>query len=338
VIAAIIVTYKETEATHRCVASVLRAAPRPDVIVLVDNASPGDAADRHEAWLPALGLPARVIRGEPSDADAAWLRERRDQPVVVLLRSAINTGFAGGVNAGWRVARTCPDLEAVLLLNNDAAVDPGFLAPLADALAEPGVGLATGTIHHLPRRAAAWYAGGTFKWWQCRGHHDSAVPPAGRDVTFATGCLMLVRAEVMERLGGMPALYFLYYEDVEFSLRIRRLGYRLRYEPASVVFHEVGVSTGHRSFAPRTAFVSARNRLWVARRNLPLMQRVIATLNILADETGRLLGAVARGRGGVARAILQGLSAGLFTRADDRTGERQAARLRAAYAAPMTDA
>jgi hypothetical protein len=51
VIAAVVVSYKETEATHRCVASLLAARPRPALIVLVDNASPDDAADRHEAWL-----------------------------------------------------------------------------------------------------------------------------------------------------------------------------------------------------------------------------------------------------------------------------------------------
>lgn len=338
VIAAVIVTYKETEVTHRCVASVLGAQPAPRLVVLVDNASPDGSPDRHEAWLPSAGVPWRVISGgDLSVEDIAWLAAPRDAGSLLLLRSSVNRGFAGGVNAGWSVAQRLPGLTAVLVLNNDAVADAAFLGPLAQALVDPAVGVATGTIHHVPQRAAAWYAGGEFKWWQCRGAHWSTPGVAPRDVSFATGCLMLVRATVMERLGGMAELYFLYYEDVEFSYRVRELGFRLRYVPESVVHHAVGVSTGHRTFAPRTAFVSSRNRLWMARRNLPLLQRVVAIPNILADETGRLVGALLRRRFGVARAVARGLAAGLFSAASAAAGEAHAARLRRAYAAPMTD-
>ncbi len=337
-IAAVIVTFKETEATHRCVLSVLRAQPKPELIVLVDNGSPDGSADRHVEWVQTLDVPWRVLReGELSAGDRAWLAVRRDA-AVVLLRAAVNYGFGGGVNRGWEVTRLVPDLSAVLLLNNDATVDAGFLAPLVAELGNSDVGIATGTIHHMPPRAQAWYAGGEFKWWQCRGAHHSDPGGRARDVSFATGCLMLVRARVLEQLGGMPELYFLYYEDVELSLRARRLGYRLRYVPESVVYHDVGMSSGHRTVAPRTAFVSSRNRLWVARRNLPVVKRVIASLNIVADEIGRMLGAASRGRPRVAAAVVRGLAAGLFATPSDRAAAGQSAALRRQYAGTMTGA
>ena len=337
-IAALIVTFKETEATHRCVRSVLAAQPRPELIVLVDNGSPDGSADRHAEWGKTLGVQWRVLtEGQLSRDDRAWLAERRDQ-AVVLLRAAVNYGFGGGVNRGWEVARLAPGLDAVLLLNNDATVAAGFLEPLVAALADSGVGIATGTIHHLPPRAEAWYAGGEFKWWQCRGVHHNDSGGRARDVSFATGCLMLVRAAVLERLGGMPELYFLYYEDVELSLRTRRLGYRLRYVPESVVYHDVGMSSGHRTVAPRTAFVSSRNRLWVARRNLPFPRRVIASLNIMADETGRMLGALSRGRPRVAAAVARGLAAGVFGTPSNRAAAGQSAALRRQYDEAMTGA
>lgn len=337
-IAAVIVTFKDTEATHRCVTTLLAARPVPALIVLVDNGSPDGAADRHDAWVRGLGIPWRVVReGEVAEADRIWIAAQRE-PAIVLVRAAANHGFGGGVNRGWEVARLAPDLTAVLLLNNDATVDPAFLGPLAAALEDPQVGIATGTIHHDPAREEAWYAGGEFKWWQCRGSHGSTPGREPRDVTFCTGCLLLIRAAVLEAVGGMPELYFLYYEDVELCLRVRALGYRLRYVPASVVYHEVGVSTGHRTVAPRTAFVSSRNRLWVARRNLPPVRRLIAAVNIVADETGRLAGALWRGRPRVAAAIARGIAAGLFAPPTDTAAAAHTHWLQRQYAGTMTGA
>lgn len=61
-IAAVIVTFKDGEATHRCVTSLLAARPAPALILMVDNGSPNNAGDHHESWVQGIGIPWRVVR------------------------------------------------------------------------------------------------------------------------------------------------------------------------------------------------------------------------------------------------------------------------------------
>lgn len=310
---AVVVNYGGAADTEACVTSLLAADPRPELVVVVENASPDDSADRLLTWMRALPVPGRVLReGVLDEADRAWLSAEDAATRVALLLAVRNHGFGGGVNAGWRVLRAVEALSHVLLINNDATVAPDFLAPLLAAMRDEDVGIASGTVRYAPPREGVWFAGGEYRWAQCRGVHLAEAAGSARDVTFVTGCLMLVRADVMARLGGLPDCYFLYQEDTEFCLRVRAAGYRLRFAPASVVFHKVSASTGLRRTSPRSAFLGARNRLWFARRNLRGLQRVVAMPNVLADEAGRGLGALGRGHGAVAAAVARGVVAGLF--------------------------
>lgn len=332
-IAAVVVNFGGAPATEACVSSLLAADPRPALTVIVDNDSPDDSAERLARFLGVLGVAHRAVaEGALGADDERWLREAAD-PRVVLLRAASNHGFGGGVNRGWSVARRDPRVAAVLLINNDATAEPGFLGPLAAALAAaPDVGVATGTIRLPPPGHEIWYAGGELRWWQCRGAHLTAPATEPRDVSFCTGCLLLVRRDVMDEMGGMPEPYFLYYEDVEFSVRVVRAGYRMRYQPASVITHAVGSSAGHRGASPSTAFVSARNRFWFARRNLTSGRRVVATLNVLADELGRALGALGRGAPAVTGAVLRGVAAGLFLSPEGPAAGRRTRAVAAGFA------
>jgi len=310
---AVVVNYGGAADTIACVASLLAADPRPELVAVVENGSPDDSAEQLMAWVRALPEPGRVLReGALDEADRAWLAAAAAGTRVALLLAVRNHGFGGGVNAGWRVLRTVDTLTHVLLINNDATVSRDFLGLLLEAMRDEGVGIATGTVRYAPPREGVWFAGGTYRWAQCRGIHLTEGAGSARDVSFVTGCLMLVRAGVMDRLDGLPDCYFLYQEDTEFCLRVRAAGYRLRYAPASVVFHKVSASAGLRRTSPWSAFLGARNRLWFARRNLGGTQRVVAIPNVLADEVGRALGALKRGDGAVAAAVARGMMAGLF--------------------------
>lgn len=313
-IAAVVVNYGGAADTEVCVASLLAADPRPALVVVVDNGSPDASQERLAAWVAGLPVPGRVVReGVPDAAERAWLRDAAREARVALVLAAWNHGFGGGVNVGWRVLAAVEGVTYVLLINNDATATPGFLAPLLEVMAgDPAIGVATGTVRYPPPREDVWFAGGTYRWSQCRGiHHTDAGGPA-RDVTFVSGCLMLVRAEVMARFGGLPECYFLYQEDTEFSLRVRAAGYRLRYVPRSLVYHRVGASAGPRRTSRQTAYLGARNRLWFARRNLDLLRRAVAMPGVVLDEAGRALGALGRGNPAVAAAVLRGIAAGLF--------------------------
>ncbi len=166
--------------------------------------------------------------------------------------------------------------EHVLLLNNDATVEPGFLEPLVDAASGQRVGAACAQILHADPPHAIWYAGASYD--PRRGHqgrHDgygeprlaATVPPfpTGR----ACGGAMLLPREAAERVGALDESLFAYAEDVEWSLRAHAAGLSIVVVPASVVYHRVSAASGGAS-SPDTLYYALRNGLVVAERAAPL--------------------------------------------------------------------
>ena len=116
---------------------------------------------------------------------------------------------------------------------------------------------------------------------------------------------MLVRREAIEKAGSMPEIYFLYYEELDWSVQIRRTGYMLEYHPAATIYHRESSSTGQDS--PLKVYYMTRNRLLFARRNLTGLARVlsIAYQVGIALPKGVLL-SISRGRFALAKASIKG--------------------------------
>jgi GT2 family glycosyltransferase len=244
-VTAVVLGWNGRDDTLACLRS-LRGATYPELsVVVVDNAS---------------------TDGGP-DAVAAEFSEVR------LIRLDENRGFAGGVNAGVAAALAA-DADHVLLLNNDAIVDPGFVEPLVDAL-EPGVGAACSQVLDADG-SRIWYAGADYD--PRRGHQGrhtgyGAPPiPAGvdpYDTDRACGAAMLVPRAALEDVGLLDEALFAYAEDVDWSVRARRAGLRIVVVPASTVRHRVSSSTGGAS-SPDSLYYALRNGLAVAERVAPL--------------------------------------------------------------------
>lgn len=187
---------------------------------------------------------------------------------IVFLPQEENLGFAAASNIGAREA-LARGAEAVLFLNNDARADRNFLMPLAAELAnDPAVGIAGPRIEWIHPAGASWYEGGWTDLALGRAHHrmpGDHSPDAPCDVGFVTGCAMLARREIFERIGFLDEGFFMYCEDNDLCLRAAAAGWRLRYVPRSRVFHKVSGS-GADSRTPQGAYLSARNRFLLARR------------------------------------------------------------------------
>ncbi|MBD3340847.1 MAG: glycosyltransferase [Candidatus Lokiarchaeota archaeon] len=108
-----------------------------------------------------------------------------------------------------------------------------------------------------------------------------------RDVDFVSGCCMLVRREVFERIGLFDEKYFMYYEDVDFCVRAQAASYRVLYYPDAVIWHNASASSD-RSFRD---YYRMRNHLWFVRKNYSM--RVIGLFSIgllsFAERAGRIL-------------------------------------------------
>jgi GT2 family glycosyltransferase len=262
-VTAVILNFEMTDDTVACVRSLQKATYEPLRVLVVDNASPGDA----EAGL------------------------RRALPGVEVRGTGANLGYAGGINAGFRFALEQP-ADYLLALNPDTEVAPGFLEPLVAAMeADPGAAIAGGTIYAHHDRTRVWYAGGRLVPWRGLAvhlHKGEVLEPAAlgepRPVTFVTGCVALHRVSLLPCVGPQDERFFLYLDDVELSARALRRGCRLVYAPRSVVYHKV---LGERASRLKL-YYSVRNRLLLVNTAFRGPERHAARLYFLAAIGAKL--------------------------------------------------
>ena len=229
---------------------------------------------------------------------------------LTMLALKENTGFCGAVNEGIRHA----DTPYVILLNNDTEVADDTLHHLCDTLdADPAIGAVCPKIRFHEPPQAIQFAGYTpLTRITLRnaligfGEPDSGRFDTPHDTPYAHGAAMMVRREAIERAGMMPEEYFLYYEELDWSVRIREQGRRIVYDPRCTVFHKESATTGQQS--PLRSYCLTRNRLLFAWRNLRGGARLLSVayqLCIAAPKNA--VSALAHRRGDLAKAVCRGV-------------------------------
>ena len=216
-----------------------------------------------------------IVVDNASKEDEATVIEQR-YPQVNVIRSKENLGFAGGNNLGINAAHG----KYLFFINNDTLMrwrkEEGrrmMFQPLIDRLeSSPKIGAVCPKIRfswgdnpiqfagytplsHITMRNHAIGCGEAD-----HGQYDTAHP-----TPYAHGAAMMVKREAIEKSGLMPECYFLYYEELDWSMMIRRAGYDIWYDPAVTVFHKESQSTGQQS--PLRTYYITRNRLLFAKRN-----------------------------------------------------------------------
>ncbi|MFY9457922.1 MAG: glycosyltransferase family 2 protein, partial [Candidatus Spechtbacterales bacterium] len=193
--------------------------------------------------------------------------------------NASNLGFAGGNNVGIKYA-LAHGADYVMLLNNDTIVAPGFLAELVKAAeGNPSSGILGSRIYKYGTNEVVFDDGKVNKFLNKAEHAASYQLSTAncRIVDYITGAAMLVKREVIERVGLMREEYFLYYEDVDWCLRARRAGYKCVLVPTSKVWHKVSATTKEGS--PSYIYYHTRNSLMLAKFNGSISQKVVAYLS-----------------------------------------------------------
>jgi GT2 family glycosyltransferase len=168
-----------------------------------------------------------------------------------LVTVAGNRGYGAGANAGVASLRTVA-WDALVILNNDVEVAPGFLAAAARAVAQPRVGAASGPFYLDRLGGELWFAGGSvnFLLGTVRQEKSAEAARRARNVGFLSGAALAVNPSAWQAVGGFDERYFLYHEDLDLCLRLRRAGYTLRFEPQMAAVHRLGEATGSRLRSP----------------------------------------------------------------------------------------
>lgn len=239
----------------------------------------------------------------------------QSHPQVTTIRSDKNLGFAGGNNLGIKAAKG----QYLFLVNNDTIFKDFNIKALISRLeSSPNIGII------CPKICFAWgtnpiqYAGYTplskiTVRNQALGYseEDQGQYNTAHPTPYAHGAAMLIKREAIEKVGLMPECYFLYYEELDWSMMFTRAGYEIWYEPACTIYHKESQSTGQNS--PLRTYYMFRNRLLLVKRNWHGVYKYFSYIYIIGIVFPRdTIKYSISGRFDLAMATLKGIQAFLF--------------------------
>jgi GT2 family glycosyltransferase len=226
-----------------------------------------------------------------SDVDPTEQINQAEYPNTKVLRSPVNLGFTGGNNWGMRQAKG----DFVFIVNNDTEVTPNLL----DVLLEPfytdsSIGVTCPKIRFYHNPNIIQYAGfnpidpftgrttavGSLE--EDKGQHDVSGYTSG-----AHGCAMMVKKEVIEKVGMFPEKFFIYYEEWDWSSRILNAGYTIFYQAKGLIYHKESITMGKQSAIK--VYYHTRNRILYMRRNTGTGKFVVFSLFFLFVSTPKAI-------------------------------------------------
>ncbi|HKW25064.1 MAG TPA: glycosyltransferase, partial [Terriglobales bacterium] len=258
-----------------------------------------------EANYPALD----VVVVDNGSSDGSCHMVRTEFPDVVLIRNQENLGFCVANNQGVATAFERKN-EYVLILNNDTVMHPECIRRLvARAQAEPDAAAVSPKIYFCQPRDRIWFAGGTFSLWTgCNGHvgyqeQDKGAWNAPKSMNFICACAMLVSRRAWQEVGGFDELLFRSAEDIDWSLRARRAGFRLLYEPEAIIWHRESFDILRNEGRGRQFYFYTRNRLAVMWKHANRRQWLTFLPGFALRCVKQVVSDVARGKGDTASQI-----------------------------------
>jgi GT2 family glycosyltransferase len=214
-------------------------------------------------------------------------------PNTRVLRSKTNLGFTGGNNWGMRLCQSKTDF--VFIVNNDTEVTPDLL----DVLLEPfftnsSIGVTCPKIRYYDHPNIIQYAGfnpiDLFTGRNtCVGYNeeDKGQHNVSGYTSIAHGCAMMVKKEVIDKVGMFPEKFFIYYEECDWSARILKAGYKIYYQANGLIYHKESITMGKQSAIK--VYYHTRNRILYMRRNTSLPKFIIFSFFFLFFSTPKAI-------------------------------------------------
>ena len=249
-----------------------------------------------------------VVDNASTQDEASIITEQ--YPQVKVIRSKRNLGFAGGNNLGIKEAKG----KFILLINNDTFFKEFNIDALIERLeSSDKIGIV------CPKLRFAWgsnpiqFAGYTpltnitvrnhaigFG-EEDHGQYDTAHP-----TPYAHGAAMLIKRELIEKIGLMPECYFLYYEEIDWSIMFTRASYEIWYDPSCTVYHKESQTTGQNS--PLRTYYITRNRLLLVKRNYNGINKYLSYIYLIGIVAPRdIVKYALQGRFDLVKSVCRGL-------------------------------
>jgi len=249
-IAVILVNWNQYELTRSCIISILNCSFQDFEIFLVDNASEDNSLEK--------------LKQEFSD--------------ITFIQNKKNLGFTGANNIAIKEAIR-RKFEYIMLLNNDTEVKFNFFEPLLLSLKNDTKLVAVQPlILNFHDKNTVWNFGGKFNNFfgyvttMNKGINKSKLLE-NKNTEWISGCCFLFKSEIIDKIGYLDDYFFVYYEDADFSLRIKEAGYEIGLQKNSEIYHHEGASwklkklNKEGKLSPYTRYLTIRNHIYFIQKH-----------------------------------------------------------------------
>lgn len=242
----ILVNYGGFNDTCECLESIAKSTYRNLKVLIIDNNSPDDSGVR--------------------------LKEKYPQYEYIL--SDENLGFAEANNIGYKYALK-NGADYILLLNNDTIIDKNMIDELIDKSNNNVVTVPK--MYYYSEKNRIWYGGGEVSKRKGTVYHigekkiDCDKYSKEKEISFATGCCMLIHKDILNEIGLFDKNYFMYCEDFDFSIRLKQSGKNILYVPKAKLWHKVNASTKNNSNISK--YYLTRNRFYLLKNHKNIFSR-----------------------------------------------------------------
>ena len=248
-IAVILVNWKKYNLTSNCIDSLNKSNYKNFKIILVDN--------------------------EYSEKSLIDLRNKHKE--LIVFKEKNNLGFAGGNNIGIRYALE-NDYDYIMLLNNDTEVKENFILPLVERIEKDHfLGAVQPLILNFSNKSIIWNAGGKLNKFlgltSTRLNNNKLNSSIVFDdyTDWISGCCILIKSEILTKVGLLDEKFFNYYEDVDWSLRMKNLGYDLGFVKESIIYHHG--SSSSRNKKTKEGVISSKIHYFNIRNHILLLKK-----------------------------------------------------------------
>ena len=279
-------------------------------IITVNYNGLADTCEMIDSLPPYEGMEVIVVDNGSRANEAEAISAR--YPHVKAIRSEQNLGFAGGNNIGIKAATG----KYLFFINNDTVVrDNWHIDQLIHRLeSSEKIGMVCPKIRFAWGSSPIQFAGYTpLSAITMRNHaigfgeEDNGQCDTPHTTPYAHGAAMMAKREAIDKAGLMPECFFLYYEELDWSMMFTRAGYDIWYDPCCTIYHKESKSTGQAS--PLKTFYTTRNRLLFVKRNMSGMRKCLSYLYLMGIVVPKdMLLYTMKGRFDLTKATVRGIT------------------------------
>jgi GT2 family glycosyltransferase len=286
----LILNWNGWEDTIECLESLYQIIyPNYDVIV-VDNGSEDESIEKIKGYCEGKikveskffeynpsNKPIKIIEYTREEAEAGGGKEKEIVNIssnrkLIIIKNDKNYGFAEGNNIGMMYALKSLNPDYVLLLNNDTVVDKEFLTELVKiAESDEKIGIVGPTVYYYDKQNRIQSAGMKLCWTKGRenaSRSDEIVDGQFNEIVevdYVSGCALLAKSELIEKIGYLNIDYFAYWEETDWCVRAHKAGYKVLYVPKAKIWHKRSSAT--KKTSGFYEYHMARNMFWFMRQH-----------------------------------------------------------------------